>query len=283
MARTIFENLVIQHYEEQSSFEFCPYTAIRFFEILFIEKGKGVLLINDHSIPYSDNQLFIFVPNDKYTFQVESATTVSTIKFLNSFFVNSYSDDNLTVRKEWFKKIEIVLHSTNRTANIKLCSEDEESSIISLFTVICKEYNTAALKSELIIKNMLHSILHIISRNVGYVSSKSSSSKIQEIVRYINYNIYNVEQLSSKELADQFNISDNYFGQYFKKQMGISLKKYILNHKIKLAETRLKYTDLTLSEIASELGFTDSSHLDKTFLNYKGITPGVYRQEIQNI
>lgn len=283
MPRTIFENLIIQHYKENTFFENCPYAPIRFFEILYIENGKGSLVINGHSIPYTNNQLFIFVPNDKYTFKVESATTVSTIKFLNSFFVSSYVDGSQTEKKEWFKKIETILHSTNRTSNIELRSENEKNSILSLFSVICDEYNDSALKSDLILKNSLHSILHILSRNVGFVSLKSATSKIQEIVRHINYNIYNTEELSNKVLASEFNISENYIGQYFKKQMGISLKKYILNHKIKLAETRLKYTDLTLSEIASELGFTDSSHLDKTFLSYKGITPGTYRQGIQNM
>ena len=63
--------------------------------------------------------------------------------------------------------------------------------------------------------------------------------------------------------------------------MNIGLKKYILNYKLKLAETRLKYTDLTITEIAQELGFTDSSHLDKTFLSYKGITAKAYQNSLQ--
>ena len=72
-----------------------------------------------------------------------------------------------------------------------------------------------------------------------------------------------------------------YIGQYFKKQMGISLKKYILNYKLKLVETRLKYTDLHFSEIAIELGFTDASHLNKTFKVYKGMTLGAFRETLE--
>lgn len=277
MPRTIFENIVIQHYENSTSIGVCQYTPIRFFEILFIESGSGTININGHTMPYGDNQLFIFIPNDKYNFEIETPTTVSAIKFLNSYFTNSVIDSNRNQQKEWFKKIETILHSANRTSHISITSTVDESTILSLFKVLCNEYNNKNVKSETILKNTLHSLLHIIVRNVNYVATSANTSKIQDIVNYIHQHIYDTDALSNKNMASQFNVSENYIGQYFKKQMGISLKKYILNYKIKLAETRLKHTDLTYTEIALELGFTDSSHLDKTFLSYKGITPSNYR------
>lgn len=283
MPRTIFENIVIQHFEKVSSIEFCQYMPIRFFEILFIEKGEGSLTINEHKVPYSGNQLFVFIPNDKYNFSIETPTTVSAIKFLNSFFANFSIESNQLQLKEWFKKIEAILHSSNRTSNIQLQSEIEESSILFLFKVLCNEYNAKTLKNELILENTLHSILQIISRNITYISLKTTDSKIQEIINYIHYNIYNNDKLSKKVIASKFNVAENYIGQYFKAQMNIGLKKYILNYKIKLAETRLRYTNSTLSEIAFELGFTDSSHLDKTFISYKGIAAGAYRMNLQKV
>ncbi|WP_298424685.1 AraC family transcriptional regulator [uncultured Kordia sp.] len=277
MPRTIFENIVIEKFEETTFLAFCKYMPIRFFEILFIEKGTGTLIINDHKVKYDDNQIFILVPNDKYNFEIEKSTTVSTIKFLYSFFNNSSLDEHHTQRKEWFKKIETILHSANRTSHLKLQSKTDESSIYSLFTVLCNEYSDEHLKNEAILKSTLHSILYIISRNVSFVSSKISDSKIQDIINYIHYHIHHSKKLSKKEIANQFHLSENYISEFFKREMGIGLKKYILNYKIKLAETRLKYTDSTVTEIAQELGFTDSSHLDKTFLSYKGMTAGAYK------
>lgn len=277
MPRTIFENIVIQRFENASFFEFCKYTPIRFFEILYIEKGEGALTINGQNVSYKENQLYIFIPNDLYTFKVETSTTVSAIKFLNNFFSNFLQEDNQEQKKEWFKKIETILHSTNRIGNIQFQSEAEKNSILSLFTVLCNEYSNKTLKNELILKNTLHSVLQIISRNMSYAPTELKASKIQKIVNHIHYHIHNSEELSKKNISTVFNVSENYIGQYFKRQMGISLKKYILNHKVKLIETRLKYTDLTISEIAIELGFTDSSHLDKIFSSYTGTTAGNFR------
>lgn len=283
MPRTIFENIVIQKFEAATTLAFCQYTPIRFFEILHIEKGLGTIIINNHKVKYSDNQLFILIPSDQYNLEIEAPTTISAVKFLNNFFSNSSLNENESQRKEWFRRIETILHSANRTSHINLQFNTDESSLHSLFIVLCNEYNNENLKNEDVLKSTLHAILLIISRNVNFISSKMSSSKIQDIINYIHYNIHDSEKLTKKKLANQFHISENYIGQYFKSKMNIGLKKYILNYKLKLAETRLRYTDLTITEIAHELGFTDSSHLDKTFLTYKGVTAKTYKNSLKTI
>lgn len=282
MPRTIFKNIVIQKFEEVNALAFCQYMPIRFFEILFIEKGSGTIIINNHKVAYNDNQIFILIPNDQYNFEIETPTTVSAVKFLNSFFGDMLSDENQDQRKQWFKKIETILHGVDRTSYLNFQSKTDESSIHSLFTVLCNEYNDENLKSETVLKSTLQSILHIISRNVSFIPTNATDSKIQNIINYIHYNVHDSEKLSKKELANQFHISDNYISQYFKSKMGIGLKKYILNYKLKLAETRLKYTNLTVSEIAQELGFTDSSHLDKTFMVYRGMTAKNYQTKLKS-
>lgn len=142
---------------------------------------------------------------------------------------------------------------------------------------MCNEYSDDELRSESVLKSTLHAILHIVTRNVNFVSFKNSGSKIQDMINYIHYYIHDSEKLSNRVLASKFYVSENYMSEYFKREMGIGLKKYILNYKVKLAQTRLKYTNLTVTEIAQELGFTDSSHLDKTFIAYQGVTAGAYR------
>lgn len=281
MPRVIFEHIVVQHFEKVTVLPFCTYTSIRFFEILFVKKGSGLLKINNHYVPYSDNQIFVLIPNDKYNFDIKTPTTVSAIKFLHSFFAELASSSDHVPRKEWFNKIEKTLYSRGRTAHIQLQSKAEESSLYSLFTVLCNEYKDKSLNSEMVLKATLQALLNIVSRNVRYIPTKGIDSKIQDIVNYIHHHINDAEKLSRKTLAATFYFSENYISEFFKREMGISLKKYILNYKLKLVETRLKYTDLTVSEIAHELGFTDSSHLAKTFLSYKGISLGSYRRTTQ--
>ncbi|WP_109829293.1 helix-turn-helix domain-containing protein [Reichenbachiella versicolor] len=277
MPRAIFEDIVIQNFDQITAIASCQYTPIRFFEILLFEEGNGWLKINDQTVAYHKHQIFTLIPDDKYNLEIEKPTTVTAIKFLNSFFTNFSLYDQNSQQKEWFKKIENILHSANRTSSLNIKSETDTDSMLALFKVLRNEYNDKSLNSEVILKTTLHAILHIVSRNVNATSSKTASSKIQDIINFIHLHIDDPSKLSAKSLADEFSISETYISQYFKKQMGMSIKKYILNHRVKLAETRLKYTDLTVSEIASELGFTDSSHLDKTLFSYTGVTAGLLR------
>jgi AraC-like DNA-binding protein len=67
--------------------------------------------------------------------------------------------------------------------------------------------------------------------------------------------------------------------EYFKKHTHETLQHYIINYKIALVEIRLKHSDMRINEIAAELGFTDDSHLIKTFRKHRGMSPLEYRRE----
>ncbi len=49
-----------------------------------------------------------------------------------------------------------------------------------------------------------------------------------------------------------------------------------------LIETRLSFSDLRINEIASELGFTDESHMNKLFRKYRGMSPSEFRQNVKH-
>jgi len=286
MPRTIIENIVIQEYKDQTFFEFCKYTTIRFFEIVYFEKGSGTIKINGKTVNYSANSIFVFVPDDIYIVNPESATTTIAIKFLKSFFRGDAPQNaNLPVN-DWFRKIEGILNSeSHQLREMRFETESDKIHLLSLIKMVAAENDKKKSYDLFIIQNSLSVILHLIARNIQFLNADMStkiveSSKIQQIINFIHANIYNPELLTTKNLAEEFHMADNYISEYFKKHTDVSLKKYILNYKLKLVETRLKYTDLQFSEIAMELGFTDSSHLNKTFQSYKGMTIGDYKASI---
>ena len=63
----------------------------------------------------------------------------------------------------------------------------------------------------------------------------------------------------------------------FKKKTNISLKKYILNEKLKTAEELLIYSKYRYSDIAAFLGFCSQSHLGKAFQEKNGMTLREYQ------
>ena len=283
--RTIIENIVIQKYKDETFFTFCKYTTIRFFEIVYIEEGKGTIKINGKTVPYKDNSIFVFIPDDVYIIQAETPTTVTAIKFLKSFFRNTASQKATLPVNDWFRKIEEILNSeSHQLREMQFETTSDRAHLVSLVNMVTTEYLNKLSNDIFIIQNSLSVILHLIARNIQYINVETikevKSSKIQQIINFIHSNIYNAEVLTTKSLAEEFHMADNYISEYFKKHTDVSLKKYIINYKLKLVETRLKYTDAQDSEIAIELGFTDSSHLNKTFKAYKGISLSVYKANL---
>lgn len=285
MARTILENIVIQQYKEQPFFSFCEYTSIRFFEILYFEKGSGSIKINGKTVSYDSNSFFVFVPDNIYIVEAETATSTIAIKFLKSFFRNTNSQNQELPVNDWFRKIEEILNSeSHQLREMQFETTSDRSHLVSLVNMVATEYLNNQTHDIFIIQNSLSVILHLIARNIQFLTTSEvkevRSSKIQQIINYIHSNIYNPELLTTKKLAEEFYMADNYISEYFKKHTDISLKKYIINYKLKLVETRLKYTDAQDSKIALDLGFTDSSHLNKTFKTYKGISLSAYKASL---
>lgn len=87
------------------------------------------------------------------------------------------------------------------------------------------------------------------------------------------------EKLKIEVIAGYFCKSKNYISEYFKTETGESLKDYISNYKINLVKNRLTHSNLTISQIANELDFTDDSHLNKMFKKKFGQTAKQYRNE----
>ena len=78
--------------------------------------------------------------------------------------------------------------------------------------------------------------------------------------------------------AGRLYITSNYLNKIVRQSLGISTKQYLSNLLYNEAERLLKYTTLTINDIASELGL-DTAYFIKVFRQKKSITPLQYRNE----
>lgn len=82
---------------------------------------------------------------------------------------------------------------------------------------------------------------------------------------------------SVKYFADKIHLSPNYFGDLVKKETGKSAQEYIQAKLLDFAKERIASTNLTMSEIAYELGFQYPQHFGRLFKKHTGMTPNEYR------
>ncbi len=155
MPRTIIQNIVIAQYKDQTFFEFFHHTTMRFFEIVYFEKGIGIIKINGKTVAYSPKSFFVFIPDDIYVVNAESSTTTVVINFLKSFFKNTNAQNKNFPVNNWFRKIEEILNSeSHELREMHFETLADRSHLVSLINMVATEYLNKPYNS-LIIEELL--------------------------------------------------------------------------------------------------------------------------------
>ncbi|NHC37281.1 AraC family transcriptional regulator [Scytonema millei] len=103
-------------------------------------------------------------------------------------------------------------------------------------------------------------------------------SKLREVIDYIQTHLG--RNVSLVDLAALVQISPHHFARLFKQSTGYSPHQYLLNCRIQAAKNLLAKQDLSIADIALQVGFHDQSRFTSVFRKHTGITPKKYRDRI---
>jgi len=110
-----------------------------------------------------------------------------------------------------------------------------------------------------------------------YSKYEHEESFADKIVTYINSNFSN--EITISNLAEIVKLSENCVSRKFKKMMGISVFGYLNSVRIQKAKEMLVLTDMTITEISTEIGYNNSNYFAKQFKRVESITPLKYRKQ----
>jgi YesN/AraC family two-component response regulator len=68
----------------------------------------------------------------------------------------------------------------------------------------------------------------------------------------------------------------------FSEVEGTTIEKYVINQKIEKVKELLVYDELTLSEIAYKMGYSNVAYLSSQFKKVTGLTPTYFKQVKEN-
>jgi AraC-like DNA-binding protein len=131
---------------------------------------------------------------------------------------------------------------------------------------------------ELKIKELV--LLLVQSKNVESILELISdlySTKTVDLKRVMDLHLFS--NLSIEELAHLSNLSVSSFKRNFKKEFNDSPNNYILTKKLEKAQELLQVTDMTISDIAYEIGFNDPLYFTRFFKKKIGMSPTDFRSQ----
>ena len=107
-------------------------------------------------------------------------------------------------------------------------------------------------------------------------SRQNSESHVQRAISIVE-DFYG-RDLTVQYIADKLGLNRSYLSEIFSKQMGVPLKKYILDFRITQSEEFLFTSDWSVDYISQICGFNSPSYFSKIFKEYHGISPTEYRK-----
>ncbi len=107
------------------------------------------------------------------------------------------------------------------------------------------------------------------------LNSLSISYNLQRGIKYINDNYMN--KMSLETVARKAGMSKYHFSREFKKSVGYNYIDYLNKIRIERAKDLLKDPNLSITEVAFSVGYSDLSNFERTFKKRSGCNPLQYK------
>lgn len=167
-----------------------------------------------------------------------------------------------------------------KNANVHICATGKQKQgICTVLQNLVAEMHADMDTGETILNLLLQELLVRILR----ASPKVHSGRYSNISKVVSNVCMQLEKEYSRSIkletiAASYNISVSYLSHIFKEITGVSLMRYLLLVRIRVAQEYLTQTSLPVNEIAEKSGFNDVSNFGRTFKKEAGCSPSRYRR-----
>lgn len=155
----------------------------------------------------------------------------------------------------------------------------EDTLMQQIGTALLGELRSSGLFGQLYVEALTQALaIHILRRYAVFpppsprVRGGFGGAALRRTLDYIHSNLGATLTLTA--LAQQVHLSPYHFARLFKQSTGTSVHQYVLHERVKRATELLSTGDLSIAEVAVQVGFHDPSHLYRHFKRITGMTPG---------
>jgi len=246
-----------------------------------IKRGiNAKLKYGQQEYDFNEGVMFFISPNQVFGIEPQNNTSKRTGWMLlihPDFFWN-------TPLAKSIKSHEFFNYSVNEALFL---SEKEENILKQLIQNIQQEYlSNIDVFSQNIIISQIETLLQFSERfyQRQFITRKKANHQLLERLENLVDDYFEDENLRSKGLpsvqfiSDRLNVSPTYLRSLLKLLTGENTQQYIHNKLIEKAKEKLSVTDLSISEIAFELGFEHSQSFSKLFKTKTNLSPLEFRQ-----
>ncbi len=251
--------------------------VLNFYKIAYKMNLCGVMKYGQHYYDFGEGGLVFTAPNQPFQSPDDSEKS-GYILFIHPDFLLSYS------LAKTIKQYGFFSYSTNEALHL---SEQEKSTIISIFQIIREELNSRIddLSQDIVIAQieLLLSYSHRFYKR-QFITRKAVNNELLNKLEDLLDNYFNNEQSleqglpTVQYLAENLNLSPSYLSDMLRSLTGENAQQHIHHKLIEKAKELLSTTDLTVAEVAYKLGFEHPQSFSKLFKTKAKLSPLAFRQ-----
>ena len=245
-----------------------------------IKRGVGKMMYGQQPYDFDEGVMYFMAPNQ--VLKVEAGQDIHTER---SGWILLIHPDFLwgTSLAKSIKKYEYFDYSVNEALFL---SEKEEAIINGIIQNIQQEYNSNIDKfSQEIIISQIETLLNYSERfyHRQFITRKITNHNILNRLEELLTDYFNSDDLVHKGLptvqsvAEALHVSASYLSGLLKVLTGQSTQQHIHNKLVEKAKEKLSTTNLSVSEIAYELGFEHLQSFSKLFKTKTKLSPLEFR------
>ena len=244
-----------------------------YYNIYYIEKGKGTHVVDFMEYKIEDNQLYFVLPGQMHRLVFEEQPVGRIISFTEEFIINNaipeYLINDIYLFDDYGQSPPLPVSENSLVVYQNLFSQ------IDLFSTSLEKYTmeaVGALVKLLLIQCNNHCSLH-----------KSDNPQFLETTNHILRNFKQLLNQHYAELhmvndyADKLAVTPDYLNKTVKSITGKSAKEHIQSKLIVEAKRSLLFSGLSGKELAYALGFEESAHFNNFFKKNTGLTPTEFK------
>lgn len=224
-----------------------------FNKLYLIESGEGCLQTETATVIMKPGMAYFVPTRTNHSYSCEKALT----KLF--FHLNLFKSD----RYDLFRGIERIL---------------EIPMPPNILESMQRAYAGNTFADGLIAREQLYRVLNLVVQQYNLTQNRLPvySKCVSDAIAYILSNLS--AGLHVDVLAQRCYVSKSYLEKLFRKEVGVSVGKYIDDQLMRAAQEKLDQTNDSVAKIGQSLGFNDPYYFSRRFKQLCGITPLRYRR-----
>jgi len=260
-----------------------PVFSMTFYNIMLVLEGSDVVAVNGRSRQIERGLIICSIPGEVWEFPADPQLKVLNLIFEKEFLLSFFNDPHFLDHFGYLQ--------ADRTTPFLKPDESTFERILSLFQEMKGEITRHAEKDQHILRAMLYGTMMLLQR-VPMVEAEATETIGRTLTdvpvsRYVDDFVQLVsdhfrEEHGTEFYADRLCITPNYLNKIVRQTLGKSAKTYILDQILAEACRLLRYTTLSINDIATQLHFDTATYFVRIFGKHIGQTPLAYREKTQS-